>query len=71
MGRKKFIESFGATCDNWTWSWSFVNEKEKFVIFGVRDVHIDIDKALILGEDWSISPKRQTTACISAIKKTH
>ena len=69
MSRKKFIESFGATCDNWTWSWSFVNEKEKFVIFGVWNVHIDIDKALILGEDWKISPKGRRQPAFSQSKK--
>jgi 5-methylcytosine-specific restriction enzyme A len=53
MNRKKFIESFGATCKNWTWSWSFVNHDEKFVIFGAWDNPTEKDRALILGEDWS------------------
>jgi 5-methylcytosine-specific restriction protein A len=39
MSRKQFIESVGATCRNWTWSWSFVNPQEKFVIFGLWDVN--------------------------------
>ena len=39
MKRKQFIESFGATCKNWTWSWSFVNHDEKLVIFGAWDDH--------------------------------
>ena len=34
MNRKQFIESHGATCDNWMWSWSFVNHSERVVIFG-------------------------------------
>ncbi len=47
MNRKQFIESQGATCKNWTWSWSFVNEKEKTigipeVLASLRD---DLDKA--------------------------
>ncbi|MBZ6758337.1 HNH endonuclease, partial [Klebsiella grimontii] len=25
MNRKQFIQSRGATCRNWTWSWSFIN----------------------------------------------
>jgi 5-methylcytosine-specific restriction protein A len=33
MRRKTFIESQGATCQNWQWSWSFINAKEKFIIF--------------------------------------
>lgn len=29
--RKQFIKSQGATCDNWTWSWSFVNHDKKIL----------------------------------------
>lgn len=50
VSRKKFIESIGATCKNWNWSWSFVNHKERFVIFGLWDIHKD---GLILDEKWS------------------
>ncbi|MCC6456910.1 MAG: hypothetical protein IT328_18280 [Caldilineaceae bacterium] len=57
MSRKKFIESHGATCRNWTWSWSFVNPKEKFVIFGAWNRHTTRDKALILDEEWERSAK--------------
>ncbi|MCX7084595.1 MAG: HNH endonuclease [Methylococcales bacterium] len=57
MTRKQFIESQGATCDNWTWSWSFKNESEKFIIFGAWDVYDDGNLTLIFSEDWSISRK--------------
>ena len=57
MSRKKFIESQGATCKNWTWSWSFINEPEKFIIFGAWDIHDDGNTTLILSEDWAISRK--------------
>jgi 5-methylcytosine-specific restriction protein A len=53
MNRKQFIESYGATCKNWTWSWSFVNHDEKFVIFGAWDEHTDEDRTLILSDSWS------------------
>jgi 5-methylcytosine-specific restriction enzyme A len=55
MNRKQFIESQGATCRNWTWSWSFVNEKEKTIIFGAWDLHTEGNTSLILSEDWQIS----------------
>ncbi len=55
MSRKQFIESHGATCRNWMWSWSFVNVAEKFVIFGAWDVYEEGNKTLILGEDWGTS----------------
>lgn len=48
--RKKFIESVGATCANWYWSWSFVNHQECFVIFGLWDVH---KNGLILEKQWN------------------
>jgi 5-methylcytosine-specific restriction protein A len=55
--RKKFIESQGATCDNWTWSWSFVNHKEKVVIFGAWDIYTKGSMALIFSEDWEINSR--------------
>lgn len=57
MRRKSFIESHGATCNNWSWSWSFVNHKRKFVVFGVWTELVNGDAQTILGEDWRISEK--------------
>ncbi len=53
MNRKQFIQGEGATCKNWTWSWSFVNHTDKFVIFGAWDVHTENGVTLILSKDWS------------------
>jgi 5-methylcytosine-specific restriction protein A len=52
MNRKQFIESQGATCKNWTWSWSFVNEPKRLVIFGAWDKNTSGKTAKILSEDW-------------------
>ncbi|MGE4318614.1 MAG: hypothetical protein AB7E96_06870 [Deferribacterales bacterium] len=53
MNRKTFIESLGATCRNWYWSWSFVNHAEKFVIFGAWERRENKDGcALILSDTW-------------------
>ncbi len=57
MNRKKFIESHGATCKNWYWSWSFINESERFIIFGAWDRWNDGKSALILAEKWMITGK--------------
>lgn len=57
MNRKQFIESQGATCQNWTWSWSFINEKAKVIIFGAWDIHTEGNTSLILSEDWQISKR--------------
>lgn len=57
MNRKQFIESQGATCKNWNWSWSFINESMKFIIFGAWDVYDDGNLTLIFREDWSINKK--------------
>ena len=55
MNRKQFIESQGATCKNWTWSWSFVNHADRVVIFGAWDINDDGNRTLILKEDWAVS----------------
>ena len=57
MSRKQFIKSQGATCKNWTWSWSFVNHKEKVIIFGAWDIYTKGDMALIFSEDWKINSR--------------
>jgi 5-methylcytosine-specific restriction protein A len=54
--RKAFIEAHGATCRNWTWSWSFVNESQRIVIFGAWDMHTTGNRSLILDEEWAITP---------------
>jgi 5-methylcytosine-specific restriction protein A len=51
--RKAFIESHGATCRNWTWSWSFVNESQRIVIFGAWDRFSSGNRSLILDEAWA------------------
>lgn len=53
MNRKSFIQSHGATCANWMWSWSFVSVEKKTVIFGAWDMHTDGYRALILSETWA------------------
>ena len=55
MNRKEFIESLGATCRNWRWSWSFVNEDERFVVFGAWDVETEGSSSRILSDDWEKS----------------
>lgn len=57
MNKKQFIESQGATCINWRWSWSFINAQEKIIIFGAWDKDTDGNTSLILNEDWQISRK--------------
>lgn len=54
MNRKQFIESQGATCNNWTWSWSFINESERLIIFGAWDVNTNGRTAKIFTEEWQI-----------------
>lgn len=52
MSRKQFIENLGATCANWNWSWSFINEPKKEIIFGVWDDRAIGDHWLIFTYDW-------------------
>ena len=53
MSRKSFIESQGATCKNWAWSWSFVNIEKQTVIFGAWDHNTEGSRSLILSEAWA------------------
>lgn len=55
VSRQAFIESQGATCANWRWSWSFVNHDERFVIFGVWDRYEKEGHAVLLKEAWRIT----------------
>ncbi len=48
MTRKKFIEAEGATCRNWNWSWSFINEQKKLVIFGAWDIEMQPDGSCVI-----------------------
>ena len=54
--RKAFVQSLGATCDNWGWSWSFVNHEKRQIIFGAFDKWTTPESALILSEDWRTKP---------------
>ena len=57
MNKKQLVESHGAKCINWRWSWSFINEKEQVIIFGAWDKDTDGNTSLILSEGWQISRK--------------
>lgn len=57
MNRKQFIQSRGATCRNWTWSWSFINHDDQMVIFGAWDVERDQERAVILREAWEYNAR--------------
>jgi len=52
ISRKKFIQSEGATCKNWQWSWSFINHDKKIVIFGAWDRNTEDDRCEIFSEKW-------------------
>lgn len=52
MSRKQFITLHGGECANWQWSWSFVNHKQKFVIFGLWNYHENDELGTILNKDW-------------------
>lgn len=55
MNRKQFIQSKGATCANWTWSWSFVNHDERFVIFGAWEDFQDGETQRLFSQSWEVS----------------
>jgi 5-methylcytosine-specific restriction protein A len=59
MSRKTFIESQGAMCRNWNWSWSFINEAKRIIIFGAWDRFTNGRRAMIFSDDWKVNPKGQ------------
>lgn len=62
MNRKQFIKKQGATCKNWQWSWSFINESEKTIIFGVWDNAKNGNLALILSPSWQFNDRNRKNA---------
>lgn len=59
MNRKQFIQSQGATCRNWTWSWSFISHDAQRVIFGAWDVEREQERAVILREEWEYNTRHK------------
>jgi Predicted restriction endonuclease len=59
MSRAEFMRSLGATCKNDNWSWSFIDERNKRIIFGAwEDLRTaDGKKVLILSKDWQVNAK--------------
>ncbi|KQT41203.1 MULTISPECIES: hypothetical protein [unclassified Methylophilus] len=68
MNRKNFMLRNGATCSNWTWSWSFVNHKEKVIFFGTWFAENNQDKELILSEQWEYLNKRKQPGYSQALE---
>ena len=63
MNRKQFIEAQGATCANWTWSWSFINKRQKFIMFGAWDTGLMKDGSTeIFSEEWETRRGRKQQA---------
>ena len=64
--RKQFMESVGATCANWQWSWSFVNHAERFVVFGLWDIN---ESGLIFDVTWKGRSHKQSLEHIRLIRE--
>lgn len=66
ISRRKFIEAHGATCGNWTWSWSFVNHDAREVIFGAWTHYAKGDTCLILDDSWEVRRGRRQPGYMQA-----
>lgn len=62
VSRKTYIQSLGATCKNWQWSWSFIHEEKKQIIFGAWDRQKTGQKVKILSEEWEKSSRGKKNA---------
>lgn len=68
LNRKQFIQSHGADCKNWTWSWSFVNHRSRFVIFGLWQDKKTGQLGLILDSSWRYLAGRKQSGYSQAIE---
>ena len=69
LTREKFIRSHGATCRSWIWSWSFVNEPKKFIIFGAWEDLAGPKESCILMEEWKLNIHgRKSSAYIESLE---
>jgi len=72
MNRKQFILSKGATCANWTWSWSFIDHNDMKVIFGAWDTETDEEREVILHNSWEFitrdGKKRRQPGYVQALE---
>lgn len=65
--RKAFILSHGATCRNWTWSWSFVNEQDHKIIFGAWDINSQDGRTLLLSDAWEVEGGKRSLGYIQGL----
>lgn len=49
--------SHGATCKNWNWSWSFINEEKRQIYIGAWEGDEVGSHSLIFSENWRINGK--------------
>lgn len=63
------MQSLGATCRNWTWSWSFINQSSRQVIFGAWDKDTSGGRAMILDEAWRTSTAGRRNAGYSEARE--
>ena len=69
VSRKSFIQSQGATCRNWTWSWAFINNEKRLIIFGAWDKHTEGSRSLILDESWAQNEHGRKSPAFSEAKE--
>ena len=62
VSRKTYIQSLGATCKNWQWSWSFIHQEKKQIIFGAWDRQKTGQKVKIFSEEWEKSSRGKKNA---------
>ena len=77
MNRTEFIKKHGATCNNWHWSWSFIDTDKRVVIFGIWPDRREKKgkKVLMFSESWNNPPHtpgyKQSREHIRLIQESH
>ena len=57
MSKIAFAKENGATCNNPNYAWSYINEAEKFIMFGAWKHLVNDDSFLIFSENWNKNNK--------------
>jgi 5-methylcytosine-specific restriction enzyme A len=72
MNRKTFMLKQGATCANWTWSWSFINSRRKAIYFGAWDKNTEGNTSLIFDKEWEYGTSgRKNSAYEESLRHIH
>lgn len=55
MSIKSFVLRYGATCPNWNFAWSYINDAQKFVILTAWQHEFDGERYKVFSANWRLN----------------